>query len=160
MNSKFYQIFITGVLLIGFCSNSFSQELLKSIKYKIENDISQVFEKSVIAGENLNVDEIKAPINDSLKAGFIDNGNYFETFAELMVGFEKGIQGLESQKMNIEKKKITVLSEKHALLTAHGNFSAKVVDGRILTGKFAWSFVYENIEGEWKVIHSHMSNPR
>jgi hypothetical protein len=77
-----------------------------------------------------------------------------------MVGFKSGIQGLESQKMTVDTKKITVLSENIALLTAHGNYSTKIADGRIMTGVFAWTFVYSKIKGEWKVIHSHMSNPK
>ena len=60
--------------------------------------------------------------------------------------------------MNVETQKITVLSENNALLTAHGNYSAKVTDGRILTEKFAWTFVYSKIDVKWKVIHFHMSN--
>jgi len=51
-------------------------------------------------------------------------------------------------------------NENIALLTAHGTYSAKVIDGRILTGEFAWTFVYSKIKGNWKVIHSHMSNPK
>ena len=77
-----------------------------------------------------------------------------------MVGFKTGIQEMEYQKMNIDTKKITVLSGNNVLLTAHGNYSAKVVDSCILTGKFAWTFVYSKINGGWKVIHSHMSNPK
>ncbi len=160
MKQRICLVLISVILLFSFYNNSFSQEIPKLKIYNIENEISMVFEKSIKAGEALNIEEITAPINDSLKAGFIDNGNYFSSFDELMVGFKKGVQGLEYQKMNIETKKITVLSEKHALLTTHGNYSTKVVDGRVLTGKFAWSFVYAKINGSWKVIHSHMSNPR
>jgi hypothetical protein len=127
---------------------------------KIENEIALIFDKSIKVGEKLDVAGISENINDSLKTGFIDNGFYFKSFEELMVGFKSGIQGLEYQKMNIDTKKITVLSENNVLLTAHGNYSAKVVDGRILTGKFAWTFVYSRINGKWKVIHSHMSNPK
>lgn len=59
-----------------------------------------------------------------------------------MVGVESGLKGLEYQKMDVKTIKITVLSETFALLTAQGKFSAKVIDGRILGGAFAWSFVY------------------
>jgi hypothetical protein len=159
MKQKIYQLIVCGILLFGLCQISYSQVLFNFKTDQIEKEITQVFEKSIKAGENLNVDEITAPIDDSLKAGFIDNGNYFESFEDLMVGFKKGIQGLEWQKMNVETKKITVLSDNHALLTAKGNYSAKVADGLILKGKFAWSFVYARIKGDWKVIHSHMSNP-
>jgi hypothetical protein len=77
-----------------------------------------------------------------------------------MTGYRAGVNGLQSQKMNVEKKKITVLSEDGVLLTAAGNFNATLKDGRNISGKFAWTFVYSKIGGEWKVIHSHMSSPR
>lgn len=160
MRQKVYSLILTGFLILGIQGLTFSQEMWDVTVKNIENDISEIFEKSIKAGEELDVKGITENINDSKNAGFIDNGTYFKSFEDLMVPFKSGIVGLESQKMNIEKKKITVLSENNVLLTAHGNFSAKVTDGRILRGKFAWTFVYSKLNGKWKVIHSHMSNPR
>lgn len=160
MRQKIYILILTGILTFGVYGFSFSQDLSREMIDKIENEISQLFDKSIKAGEELDITGISESINDALKTGFIDNGYYFKTFEELMVRFKSGIRGLEYQKMTVAKKKITVLSEKNALLTAHGDYSAKVVDGRILTGRFAWTFVYSKINGKWKVIHSHMSNPK
>lgn len=160
MRHKFCILVLTGYLTFGLYGFSFYQDLSIAEIDKIKNEISLIFDKSIKAGEQLDVTGISENINDSMKTGFIDNGFYFKSFEELMTGFKSGIQGLENQKMNVDLKKITVLSENNALLTAHGNYSAKIVDGRILTGKFAWTFVYSKINGEWKVIHSHMSNPK
>jgi len=153
-------LILTGFLTFGVNGFSYSQDLTSELIDKIENEITLIFDKSIKAGEELDVIRISENINDSLKTGFIDNGFYFKSFEELMVGFKTGIQGLEYQKMNVDIKKITVLSENNALLTAHGDYSAKIVGGRILTGKFAWTFVYSKINGKWKLIHSHMSNPK
>jgi len=160
MRQKIYSLILTGFLTFGVYGFAFSQDLSRSLIDKIETEITQIFDKSIKAGEELDIIGISENIDDSLKTGFIDNGFYFKSFKELMVGFKSGIQGLEYQKMNVDTKKITVLSENNALLTARGNYSAKIVDGRILTGKFAWTFVYSKINGKWKVIHSHMSNPK
>lgn len=160
MRQRIYSLTLTGFLIFGVCEFSHSQDLSSTLIDKIEKEITLIFDKSIKAGEQLDVIGISEDINDSLKTGFINNGYYFKTFEELMVGFKSGIQGLEYQKMNVDTKKITVLSENNVLLTAHGNYSVKVVDGRILTGKFAWTFMYSRINGEWKVIHSHMSNPK
>ncbi|MEQ9300099.1 MAG: nuclear transport factor 2 family protein [Cyclobacteriaceae bacterium] len=159
MRQKIYALILIGFLTFGVSGFSFSQDLSFVLIDKIEKEITQLFDKSIRAGEKLDIKGITENIDDTLKTGFIDNGFYFKSFEELMVGFKSGIQGLEYQKMNVETKKITVLSENNALLTAHGNYSTKVNDGRILTGKFAWTFVYSKINGKWKVIHSHMSNP-
>jgi hypothetical protein len=160
MRQKLFTLALTAFFTFGLCGFSFSQDLSSASISKIEKEITQIFDKSIKAGDQLDVTGIFENINDSLKTGFIDNGTYFESLQELKARFKSGIQGLEYQKMNVESKKITVLSENHVLLTAHGNYSAKVVDGRILTGKFAWTFVYSKINGKWNVIHSHMSNPR
>ncbi len=160
MRQKFYRLIIIGFLTFGIHGLTFSQELSTASITKIENKISEIFEKSIEAGEKLDVNGISQNINDSLKAGFIDNGLYFEAFQNLMVEVKSALQGIEYQQMNVLTKKITVLSKNHALLTAHGNYSAKVTDGRVLSGKFAWSFVYSKINGAWKVIHSHMSTPK
>lgn len=159
MRQKIYRLILTVFLILESQGLLLSQGFSDPSVDEIKNEISKIFEKSIESGENLDIKGISENIYDSLKTGFIDNGSYFNSFEELMVGFKSGIQGLESQKMNIDTKKITVLSENYALLTAHGDYSAKVVDGRILTGKFAWTFVYAKINGKWKVIHSHMSNP-
>ncbi|WP_299550458.1 nuclear transport factor 2 family protein [Seonamhaeicola sp.] len=152
-------LILTGLLVLVFQGPSYSQNLSDTTIKSIKTEIYKTFNKSIEAGETLDVDGIESNIDDSLKSGFIDNGQYFETFDELMVGFKQGIQGLESQDMTVTNKKITVLSESKVLLTTSGTYAAKVVDGRVLKGKFAWSFVYSKINGKWKVIHSHMSNP-
>jgi hypothetical protein len=160
MRQKIYSLILAGFLTFGLFGFSFSQDLSSELINKIKNEITLIFDKSIKAGEQLDVTGISENINDSFKSGFIDNGFYFESFEELIVGFKSGIQGLEYQKMNVDTKKITVLSENNVLLTAHGHYSAKVVDGRMLAGRFAWTFVYTKINGKWKVIHSHMSNPK
>lgn len=73
-----------------------------------------------------------------------------------MADFDKKAVGCMSQKMDIINKKITVLGEKTALLTASGNYSLYLEDGRTLTGKFAYSLVYSKLSGNWKIIHSYM----
>ena len=148
------------VLFIGINIDSKSQELTSVQKDKISSEINALFEKSIKAGENLDISVITGNVNDTLKTGFIDNGYYFSTFNEVIKGFNKGVKGCKSQKMEIINKKLTILSDKIVLLTAFGNYSATLDDGRILNGKFAWTFVYSKINDTWKVIHSHMSNPR
>ena len=160
MRQKIYGFILTGFMTFGVYGFLYSQDLSSALIKKIENEITIAFDKSITAGEKLDVTGISECINDSLKTGFIDNGFYFKSFEELMVGFKSRIKGLEYQKMTIDTKKITVLSENSVLLTAHGNFSAKVVDGRTLTGQLAWTLVYSKINGKWKVIHTHMSNPK
>ena len=144
-----------------FLSNTYAQEeLTETKKSKIIAEINSLFEKSLKAGERLDINGITENVNDTLKAGFIDNGMYLNSFDEVMSRFTNATKGIDSQEMAIVNKKITILSPNAVLLTASGNYKVKVPDGRILEGTFAWSFVYSKINNNWKIVHSHMSNPR
>jgi len=147
------------VTSLAICSSAFSQELTNSQKEKISSEIAAVFEKNVKAAESIDIKGLADCVNDTLKAGFINNV-FFNSFDEVMKGFEAGINGVESQKFDFSNKKITVLADNLVLLTASGNYSVALEDGRTLYGKFAWTFVYSKINGNWKIIHSHMSNPK
>ncbi|MDR3058121.1 MAG: nuclear transport factor 2 family protein [Prevotella sp.] len=151
-------VFLTSILItfLFVSLNGYSQELTSEQKEKIISEISTVFEKSIIAAENLDGKLLADCVDDSLQAGFIINGDYFRSFTEVMADFDKKAVGCMSQKMDIINKKITVLGEKTALLTASGNYSLYLEDGRTLTGKFAYSLVYSKLSGNWKIIHSHM----
>lgn len=159
MRQIIYPLLLTVFLIIGLPGVSLSQDLSDTTIKEINSEISKNFDKSIEAGEKLNVKGMAENINDSLKTGFIDNGEYFNSFEDLMANFKRGISGLQSQTMNVETKRITVLSGSSALLTADGNYSATLKDGQTLTGRFAWTFVYSLIDDNWEVIHTHMSNP-
>lgn len=66
-------------------------------------------------------------------------------------------QGVNKQDISIKDQKVTVLSDKIALLTVSGVSKANLTDGRVFSSNFHWSFVYEKIANNWKVIHSHQS---
>jgi len=144
-----------------FISSSFANgELTNTEKENIITEINAIFEKSIKASEKLDITGITENVDDTLRTGFIDNGVYFNSFDILMEGFKEAVKGIESQRMIIVDKKTTVLSCDVVLLTTSGNYETKIEDGRILKGKFAWSFLYAKINDEWKIVHSHMSNPR
>ncbi len=146
------------ILIISFCTslNVYSQELTTEQKEKINSEITTVFEKSIKAAESIDAKLLADCADDSLQAGFIINGHLFMSFNEVMKDFEAKAIGCKSQKMNVINKKITILGENTALLTASGDWSLDLEDGRTLTGKFTWTIVYSKVKGNWKIIHSHM----
>lgn len=146
--------------LMTLCNVLRAQEATNSQRQKITFEIDSLFTKSIKAAEAVDAFNISANVNDSLKTGFVDNGLYFDSFSTLMEGFKQGIKAIDSQKLDISNKKITVLSDNSVLLTASGNSTLNLSDGRVIYSKFSWTFVYLKISGAWKIIHSHMSNPR
>lgn len=59
--------------LIFFCNVTNAQRVTDSQKQKIITEIDNLFIKSIKAGETVNISAISENVNDSLKAGFIDN---------------------------------------------------------------------------------------
>jgi hypothetical protein len=154
------RVVLMMITSLVICLSGYSQGLTKNQKEKIVSDITALFEKHVKAAENIDVKGLNDCVDDTLKAGFIDNGFFLKSFDELMKGFTEGIKGIRSQKFTISNKKITVLADNAALLTASGNYSMALEDGRTLTGRFAWTLVYSKVNENWKIIHTHFSNPR
>jgi len=148
---------ITSLLI---CSSVYSQGLTKNQKEKISSEIVADFEKNIKASESFNTKGLIDCVDDTLKAGFINNGIFMNSFDEVMKNYDEGIKGVKSLKYSISNKKITVLADNAALLTAAGNVSLALEDGRTITGCFAWTFVYSKVNNKWKIIHTHMSTPR
>ena len=145
---------------LWICSNANSQELTSSQKDKIASEINTLFEKNVKSNENLDVSGLTESVSDALSAGFISQGEYYQSFEDLMKVVNNNVRGIKSLKTTISNKKITILSDSTALLTASGNNLVVLEDGRTFTSGFAWTFVYSKVDSKWKVIHSHMSNPK
>ena len=154
------RVILVVIVFLGICSSGYSQRLSNNQKEKIISEITVLFDKNVKFAENLDVNGLNSIVNDTLKAGFIDNGNFINSFDEVMKGFRESIRGCKSQKFDISNKKITVLSDNSALVSANGNYSLSLEDGRILTSGFAWTLVYSKVNDDWKIIHTHMSNRR
>lgn len=153
MKNLFYYFSIL-IVSAGICLNGQSQEMTH--EQKITSEITTVFEKNIKAAENFDASMLADCVDDCLQAGFIISGQFFGSFDEVMKDFREKAKGCKSQKMNFSNKKITVLADNAALLTASGDYSLALEDGRILTGRFAWTIVYSKVNGNWKIIHSHM----
>ena len=127
---------------------------------EIESAINKMFEESIIAGEQLDLEKMKMQINDKYSAGFINSGKYYTSFDSLFADYKAATYGIKSQKLTIDNKKITILSGNSVLLTANGQFSATTDTDKIINGKFFWTIIYKEIDNGWKIIHTHMTNAR
>lgn len=147
-----------SILIMSCCVglNAYSQELTIEQKEKITSEIVTAFENSINAAENLDAKLLADCVDDSFQSGFIINGRFFPLFKGVMDDFNGKAIGCKSQELTVINKKITVLGENTALLTTSGDYSLYLEDGRTLTGKFAWTIVYSKINGQWKIVHSHM----
>ncbi len=157
---KLIIISVSFLLSVGFIAQSKGQTLSKRQTEVIQNQVDSVFQKMVVLAEKLDFDKLSSGVNDSHKAGFISNDKYYANYSSLIEDVKNNARGISKQDISIKEKKITVLSDKIVLMTASGVAKAFLDDGRELAADFHWSFVYEKMDKEWKVIYSHQSITR
>jgi len=158
--NKLFIISILFLLSFGFISNSKGQNLSKAQAEIVSNQVDSLFQRMVVLAEKLDFNELSSGVDDTHKAGFMSNGKYYTDYSSLIADVKSNAQGISHQDISIKEKKITVLSDNIVLLTASGVSSAKINDGREIAANFHWSFIYEKIGNDWKVIYSHQSTPR
>lgn len=157
MRNSLTSLFIC-ILFIGLFNITNGQTLPIKSNPGIEKEIEAVFLKSIKAAESLDVPKLVDCVDDSHHAGFITNGKYFDDFEEIANTLKSREPGSVKQVITVMKKKITVLTENIALVTASGVANITVNDGNPFNSNFFWTFVYQKINNEWKVIQSHQSS--
>ena len=157
---KTLTISLICLLSLGFIEYVNGQNLTNHQKSLIEKQVDSVFHFMIKAGENLDFDILSKGVDDKYHAGFITNGSYYTQYDSLINSLKTKSQGVTRQSITIQKEKITVLSDSIVLITAFGVAEIDVSSGNPFTVKFYWSFVYEKINNNWKVIQSHQSGIR
>ena len=158
--TKAFSFALMGFLLLGINEYSSGQSISNQQKIKIEVQVDSLFHDNIIAAEQLEYDRLSRGVDDMHQAGFIVNGSYFAQYDSLMNSLKVRSQRIVKQHITIQKEKITVLSDRIVLLAAYGDTKVEINDGNNFTAKFFWSFVYEKIGKDWKVIQSHQSSIR
>lgn len=159
MNNLFAISFLC-IFLLGTADASGSRNMSDRNQTGLENEVDSAFITAVHAAETFDLEKLAEGVNDQYNAGFIMGGSYFPRFDSLINDYRNRSRGVQSQHITFRNKKITVLSDRIALVTASGDSEVSLDSGKSFTIKFFWSFVYEKIDDRWKVIQSHQSNIR
>ena len=158
--AKTFSFALMGFLLLCINEHSNGQNISNQQKIKIEEQVDSLFHDNIIAADRLEYDRLSRSVDDMHQAGFIVNGSYFAQYDSLISSLKLRSQRVVKQHITIQKEKITALSDRIVLLAAYGDTKVDVNDGNTFTAKFFWSFVYERIGKDWKVIQSHQSSVR
>ncbi|WP_163707037.1 nuclear transport factor 2 family protein [Mangrovibacterium lignilyticum] len=134
-----------------------AQQLSAQQEAVLQSEVNATFTQMLVYAEKLNYEQLNSGVNDSRAAGFITNGNYYAHYDTLIADMKANAQDVDRQDISIKEKKTTVLSDKLALMTVTGTATVYLTDGRVLPVNFHWSFVFEKMGKDWKVIHSHQS---
>ncbi|HKJ42328.1 MAG TPA: nuclear transport factor 2 family protein [Sunxiuqinia sp.] len=156
MKRPYFALLLTTILF-GASQHGAAQELSIHQQKDIKNQVDEIFTEMVSYAEKLNYDQLTDRVDDRYHAGFIVNNQYYADYSSLVDVVKAGSQGVTKQTISIGKKKITVLSERLALLTTSGITDVTLNDGRKFKVNFYWSFIYQKFGDQWKVIHSHQS---
>jgi hypothetical protein len=149
-------LFVSAIVPYIAYSQTFSEHQ-KAITLK---QLDSVFNEALRAGEKLAIDKIENSVNDIHKTGHIANGKFYATFDTIMISLRNSAESVQHQKYDIQNKTITVLSENTGIVVASGIAVVQLQSGNSIRAPFAWTFVYEKINGEWKVVHSNQSTLR
>ncbi|MDU1890288.1 MAG: nuclear transport factor 2 family protein [Dysgonomonas sp.] len=158
--NKLIVISIFCFLSFGFVTKSVAQSISPNQTEVIKKQVDAVFLKMVDSAKKFDFKELSSGVDDTHMAGFISNGKYYASYSALVKEVEPSAQGIDRQDISFKDKKITVLSESLVLVTTSGVSNSYLDDGREIIVDFQWSFIYEKINNDWKVIHSHQSSMR
>jgi hypothetical protein len=134
-----------------------AQSLTGQKAESIKNEVEALFKEMLINAENLDYSKLSMGVDDKHSAGFIVNGKYYSKYSPVIDDMKSGAQGISRQDISIKEKKTTVLSDQIVLMTVSGTSRATLNDNQEIVVNFHWSIVYEKIDKNWKVIHTHQS---
>ena len=149
-------VFLT-IIYFGSVEQSKGQNLTSIQRSKIERQVDSIFLYMVKAAENVDYNTISTGVDDKYNAGFIVNNSYYSSYNSMISILKANLQNGTKQSITFQNKKITVLSDSIVLLTASGTANVELGTGQSFVTNFFWSFVYEKINNNWKVIQSHQS---
>ena len=142
-----------SILVLPADAQTLTEKKVESIK----NEVETVFKEMLIYAERLDYSKLSIGVDDKHSAGFIINGKYYSQYTSVIDDMKLSAQGISRQDISIKEKKTTVLSDQFVLMTVSGTSKALLNDAREIVVNFHWSIMYEKIDNNWKVIHSHQS---
>jgi hypothetical protein len=145
------------MLSIGFIQTSSGQNVSGTSNPGIEKEIDAVFIAAIQAAESFDVPKLISCVDDRYNAGFISNGVYYSRFDSLANTMNARTPGSVKQHITLQKKKISVIADNIALVSASGVSQIEANGGNPFEVNFCWTFVYQKFNNEWKVIQSHQS---
>ena len=148
------------VFFFVFIGNSMGQKLSNQQKAKAEGEVGAIFKNMVKLGEALDYDALSKGVDDQNHAGFIVNNSFYAKYDTLTNLLKGRAGGVSKQTIVFQKQKVTAITEDVVLVAASGDSTVELMNGTQFQITFYWTFVYQKIGGQWKVVQSHQSSSR
>ena len=135
-------------------------ELTDQERSAIEERITCLYHDLQAEAMNLDADGVLAFCSDANNLGAMSDGKWFPTWASFMSPIREGYSRQECLEEKITDLRAVALAHNAALLIVDKTYTFTGKDGNSYTSPIVQTYVGAEVDGEWKVIHVHMSTPR
>ena len=146
------------VILIAGCTNQTPKPLTDEEKEIIKNEVKKELNGFIDASTKLNIEPIIKYFNDSPDFTFVDISGEINNYEQNKKLYEDAVNNAATLKLTTIKEEIKVLNNDYVYYILQYNPEIILKDGtKIVYDKVVYTFLYQNIEGVWKIIHVHES---
>ena len=125
----------------------------------IERAVLETHALSVKAAQSLDADKLFSFMLDNDKGSVIQNGRILLTREQALAQVRSNFRGIKAMEYRWKQQHVTVVSPTVAILVTEGESAVTTEQGDSFVAPFAQSSVFVQVEGQWKILHSHQSSP-
>ena len=139
------------------CQQEDDDEFDEAQKAEISETIKQLTKEAFEAGSSNDLDEMFSYFSNNTIT--IEHGKIDYTWEEHKKAAREHMTNIEEAKFTINEMAVDVLSSDVAILYGIYHFMMTDKSGNSFTGSQAWTWVFYQEEGIWKIRHVHVSAP-
>ncbi len=147
-------VFVTAIL-VG-CSPT-ERALTGADREIARKAIDENTAEFIAAAEAADAARLYATLRDVHGLGFINNGRIYPPQDSLLNAFEDVFSHIDSQTIEFTDSRVWVISPAAAVSTNLGHGTTTDSEGIVSNYEFIWTFVYQRLDDDWKIVHSHLS---
>jgi hypothetical protein len=125
----------------------------------IEQAVLACHDQTLAAAEALDLDRLLGFVAETDRGSMISNDRLFLTRDDTVANTRERFKGIKAIKYETHERHVSVLSRTSALVTTTGEVHATTTDGRTFSRPYAQTIIFVLVDGAWRVLHMHSSNP-
>ncbi len=152
-------IIILGLAVMAacpLCAQGVVQSAAAQDEAAVRSAVSGMMDAVMRSAEKMDVEQIFAPLSHDQKAVFFFGFQPFTRDA-LIPFFRQAYGQAKSQSIRLTHTDVKVLGPDAALWLGWGTGRIDWKDGRVTEQALAETWLWQRVDGQWKVIHSHES---
>jgi uncharacterized protein (TIGR02246 family) len=156
--STFHKLLIVAAIVaVNVSCQQRESPLTDAQRAAIVNEIKQLTTAAFEAANQLDHERVYSYF--SPKTTGAANGKVFESWEAEKQQNRAALASLREAKNVIEEMQVDVLTPNVAVLVGRYHFTATDTAGNAMTTTPAWTWVFARQNGEWRIVHVHVSEP-